>query len=193
MKNKKDNLPIRIFKTSDEWEKWLDKNHGSATGIWLQLYKKVSGKPSINHKEALEVALCYGWIDGVANKFDETSYLQRFTPRRPKSIWSKKNIENVNRLIAAGKMKPAGVKEIESAKADGRWDAAYDSPANMEIPKDFLKELSKNAKAKKIFQTLNRTNIFSITWRLQTAKKPETREKRMKAILEMLSKGRKFH
>jgi uncharacterized protein YdeI (YjbR/CyaY-like superfamily) len=193
MKNKKDDLLIQIFKTSDEWEKWLDKNYGSATGIWLRLYKKASGISFINHREALDVALCYGWIDGQANKYDEKSYLQRFTPRRPKSIWSKKNIENVNRLIAADKMKPAGLKEVELAKADGRWKAAYDSPANMEIPKDFLKELSKNPKAKKFFQTLNKTNTYSITWRLQTAKKQETREKRMKVILEMLSKGQKFH
>ena len=193
MKQKKDNLPILFFKTAKEWEKWLNKNHSSEKEAWLQFYKKASGVPSLNHPKALEVALCYGWIDAVANKYDEESYLQRFTPRRPKSIWSKKNIENVTRLIAEGKMKPAGLKEIEAAKADGRWEAAYDSPANMEMPKYFLKELAKNPKAEKFFQTLNKTNRFSIGWRLQTAKKPETREKRMKAIIEMLSKGQKFH
>jgi len=159
----------------------------------LRFYKKASGVPSLNHPKSLDVALCYGWIDGIANKYDEESYLQRFSPRRPKSIWSKKNIENVTRLIAARKMKPAGLKEIEAAKADGRWEAAYDSPANMKVPEDFLKELAKNPKAEIFFQTLNKTNTFSITWRLQTAKKPETREKRMKVILEMLSKGQKFH
>lgn len=193
MKHEKDNLSILFFKTPKEWEKWLNKNHSAEKGAWLRFYKKASGVPSLNHPMALEVALCYGWIDGVANKYDEESYLQRFTPRRPKSIWSKKNIENVTRLIATRKMKPAGLKEIEAAKADGRWEAAYDSPANMEVPKDFLKELAKNPKAKEFFQTLNKTNTFSITWRLQTAKKPETREKRMKTIIEMLSKGQKFH
>lgn len=193
MKHKKDNLPILFFKTAKEWKDWMDKNHVSAKGVWLRFYKKASGVPSLDHPGSLDVALCYGWIDGMANKYDEESYLQRFSPRPPKSIWSKKNIENVTRLIAAKKMKPSGMKEIEAAKADGRWEAAYDSPANMEIPKDFLKELAKNPKAKDFFQTLNKTNLFSIGWRLQTAKKTETREKRMKAIIEMLSKGQKFH
>jgi uncharacterized protein YdeI (YjbR/CyaY-like superfamily) len=193
MKHKKDNLPIFFFKTVKEWKEWLDKNHTSAKGIWLRFYKKASGVPSLDHSKSLDTALCYGWIDGQADKYDDESYLQRFSPRRPKSIWSKKNIVNVTRLIAAKKMKPAGLKEIEAAKADGRWDAAYDSPANMEIPKDFLNELAKNAKAKEFFKTLNKTNTFSIGWRLQTAKKPETREKRIKAIVEMLAKGQKFH
>lgn len=193
MKNEKDNSPILFFKTPAEWEKWLVKNWDTSKAVWLQLYKKDSGILSINHAEALEVCLCYGWIDGIANKYDERSYLQRFSPRRPKSLWSKKNIENVTRLIASGKMKPGGLMEIEAAKADGRWNAAYDSPSNMEIPKDFLEELSKNKKAKDFFRTLNKTNTYAITWRLQTAKKTETREKRMKIIIEMLSKEEKFH
>ncbi len=193
MKSEKDNLPIMVFKTAQEWEKWMAKNYASSKGIWLQFYKKASGVPSVKYPEAVEVSLCYGWIDGQANKYDENSYLQRFTPRRPKSIWAKKNIERVTRLIASGRMKPSGLKEIEAAKADGRWEMAYDSPATMEIPNDFLKELSKNQKAKTFFGTLNKTNIYSITWRLQTAKKPETKQKRMKAIIEMLAKGQKFH
>jgi len=193
MKSEKDNLPILIFKTANEWQKWMAKNYASSKGVWLRFYKKASGIPSLTYPEAVEVSLCYGWIDGQANKYDENSYLQRFTPRRPKSIWAKKNIERVTRLIASGKMKPSGLKEIEAAKADGRWEMAYDSPATMEIPNDFLKELSKNPKAKTFFGTLNKTNIYSITWRLQTAKKPETRQKRMKAIIEMLSKKQKFH
>ena len=193
MTSKKDNLPILIFKTAKEWEKWLDKNYSSSKGVWLRFYKKASGVTSISYPESVEVSLCYGWIDGQANKYDENSYSQRFTPRRPKSIWAKKNIERVTRLIASGKMKPAGLKEIEAAKADGRWEMAYDSPATMEIPDDFLEALSKNQKAKFFFATLNKTNRYSIAWRLQTAKKPETREKRMNAILEMLSKKQKFH
>jgi uncharacterized protein YdeI (YjbR/CyaY-like superfamily) len=193
MKHKKDDLPIFFFETSKEWKDWLHKNHASAKGVWLRFYKKASGVPSLDHAKTLEVALCYGWIDGQANSYDEQSYLQRYSPRRPKSLWSKKNIDNVTRLVAEGKMKPAGMKEIEAAKADGRWEAAYDSPKNMQIPEDFLKLLAKNPKAKKFYQTLNKTNLFSIGWRLQTAKKPETREKRMKVIIEMLAKGEKFH
>ena len=193
MKSEKDNLPILVFKTAKEWEKWVAKNYASSKGVWLRFYKKASGIPSVTYPEAVEVSLCYGWIDGQVIKYDENSYLQRFTPRRPKSIWAKKNIERVTSLIASGKMKPSGLKEIEAAKADGRWEMAYDSPASMEIPNDFLKELSKNPKAKKFFGTLNKTNLYSITWRLQTAKKQETREKRMKAIIEMLSKKQKFH
>lgn len=193
MENKKEELPILIFKTAKELEQWLRKNYASSNGIWLRIYKKASGIPTITYPEAVNAALCYGWIDGVANKYDDTSYLQRFTPRRSKSIWSKLNVERANQLIDSGKMKPGGLKEIETAKADGRWASAYDSPSNIEIPKDFLQALSKNPKAKKFFETLNKTNTYSIAWRLQTAKKPETREKRMKLILEMLSKGQKFH
>ena len=129
----------------------------------------------------------------MANKYDDLSYLQKFTPRRKRSIWSKRNIEHVERLISEGRMQPAGLRQIEAAKADGRWDQAYDSPANMEVPADFLEELSKDPAAKAFFDTLNKTNLYAIGWRLQTAKKPETRAKRMKAILEMLSKGEKFH
>lgn len=193
MENKKEDLPILIFKVAKEWEQWLRKNYASSNGIWLRIYKKASGIPTITYPEAVNAALCYGWIDGVANKYDDESYLQRFTPRRSKSIWSKINVERANQLINSGKMKPGGLKEIEAAKADGRWASAYDSPANIEIPKDFLQALSKKPKAKKFFETLNKTNTYSIAWRLQTAKKPETREKRMKLILEMLSKGQKFH
>lgn len=193
MENKKYDVPILIFKAAKEFEHWLNKNYASSNGIWLRIYKKASGIPTMTYPEAVTAALCYGWIDGVANKYDEVSYLRRFTPRRSRSIWSKLNIERATQLINSGKMKPGGLKEIEAAKADGRWAAAYDSPANIEIPKDFLEALSKKPKAKKFFETLNKTNKYSITWRLQTAKKPETREKRMKLILEMLSKGQKPH
>ncbi len=193
MENKKEELPILIFKAAKEFEQWLYKNYASSNGIWLRIYKKSSGTPTITYTEAVTAALCYGWIDGVANKYDDASYLQRFTPRRSKSIWSKLNVERANQLINSGKMKPGGLKEIEAAKADGRWAAAYDSPASIEIPKDFLQALSKKPRAKKFFETLNKTNTYSIAWRLQTAKKPETREKRMKMIVEMLSKEQKFH
>jgi uncharacterized protein YdeI (YjbR/CyaY-like superfamily) len=186
-------LPIITFASQEEWRQWLDQNHQDEKGLWIKIYKKATGKPTVTHESALEVALCYGWIDGQSKSLDEESYLQKFTPRRPKSIWSKINIGHIERLMKEGKMKPAGIAQVESAKADGRWDQAYDSPKNMKIPDDFLKELHKNKKAKDFFETLNKTNTYAIAWRLQTAKKPETREKRMKQILEMLTKGERFH
>jgi uncharacterized protein YdeI (YjbR/CyaY-like superfamily) len=188
-----DELPVISFISVRQWERWLSSNHADTKGIWLQFYKKNAGVKSITHAEALDAALCYGWIDGQLKKSDEESWLQKFTPRRPKSIWSKKNREHVERLEKEGRMKPAGLEEVEQAKADGRWDKAYDSSKNMEIPEDFLKQLSKNRKASAFFDTLNKANKYAVVWRLQTAKKPETREKRMKAILEMLSKREKFH
>lgn len=186
-------LPIQFFPSPKGWETWLSKHHEASKGVWLRFYKKASGKKSLTYAEALDVALCYGWIDGQSKKADEESWLQKFTPRRPKSIWSKRNREYIERLQKAGRMKPAGLQEVEKAKADGRWDQAYDSPANMEMPEDFLQKLSKDKSAQAFFNTLNKTNKYAIGWRLQTAKKPETREKRMKNILEMLSRGEKFH
>ena len=155
--------------------------------------KKATGKPSVNYGAALDEALCYGWIDGQKNKYDNESYLQKFTPRRPRSIWSKRNIEHIERLEKEGKMRSAGRKAVEAAKSDGRWERAYDSPKNMEVPEDFIAELSKNKKALAFFESLNKTNRFAIAWRLQTAKKPETRERRKKVMLEMMERGEKFH
>ena len=186
-------LPIISFNSQKEWTNWLDKNHAKSSGLWLRLFKKDSDVASVTYAEALDEALCYGWIDGQLDKYDEKSWLRKFSPRRPKSIWSKRNIEHVNRLTAAGKMKPAGLKEVEAAKADGRWGRAYDSPSAMQVPADFLKALSRDKKAQTFFETLNKANTYAIAWRLQTAKKPETREKRMKAILEMLKRGEKLH
>lgn len=148
---------------------------------------------SVTPAEALDVALCYGWIDGQRDKFDESYYLNKYTPRRPRSLWSKRNREIVEGLDKENRMKAAGIKEVEAAKADGRWEKAYDSPANMKVPGDFLKALSTNKKAEAFFKTLNKTNQYAIAWRLQTAKKPETRERRMKKILEMMENGEKFH
>jgi uncharacterized protein YdeI (YjbR/CyaY-like superfamily) len=186
-------LPILAFASAKEWRKWLSTNHAKSSGIWLRYFKKDSGEKSITYAEAVEEALCYGWIDGQSNKYDADSYIQRFTPRRPTSIWSKINTERVERLIAEGKMKKAGMEQVELAKADGRWQKAYDSPKNMTMPEDFLQQLSKNKKAKAFFDGLNKTNQYAIAWRLQTAKKPETREKRLKEILAMMKEGKKFH
>jgi uncharacterized protein YdeI (YjbR/CyaY-like superfamily) len=190
---KKVDLPIIAFKSQKDWANWLAKNHAKSGGIWLRLFKKDSGVASVTYAEALDEALCHGWIDGQLDKYDEKSWLRKFTPRRPKSVWSKRNIEYVNLLMDAGKMKPAGLKEVEAAKADGRWGRAYDSPSAMQVPDDFLKELSRDKKAKAFFETLNKANTYAIAWRLQTAKKPETRARRMQAILAMLKKGENFH
>lgn len=186
-------LPTIGFKTAQSFETWLKKHHDSSNGLWLKIFKKNSGIKTISYAEALDVALCYGWIDGQKNAYDEQAYLQKFCPRREKSIWSKINIGHVERLISEDRMRPPGLKAVEKAKADGRWENAYDSPSKMTIPEDFLKELSKNNKAEKFFKSLNKTNLFSIGFRLQTAKKQETREKRMKEIIEKLAKGEKFH
>lgn len=185
-------IPIIAFETAETFETWLVDNQDDSNGLWLKIFKKDSGIKTINYAEALDVALCYGWIDGQKKAFDEQAWLQRFCPRRAKSIWSKINIGHVERLINAGRMRPAGLKAIEKAKADGTWERAYDSQSNITIPEDFLKELSKNKKAEAFFMGLNKTNLFSIGFRLQTAKKQETREKRMKEIIEMLAKGEKF-
>ncbi len=189
----KTDTPIISFTTSKQWERWLSKNHARSNGIWLHYYKKDSGVKSVKSAEAIDEALCYGWIDGQAKKYDEKSWLNKFTPRRKASLWSKRNRENVERLISSGKMTDAGLKEVEAAKSDGRWDRAYDSPSTMQVPEDFLKELSNNKKVKKFFDTLNKANLYAITWRLQTAKKQETRDRWKKKILEMLKNEVKFH
>jgi uncharacterized protein YdeI (YjbR/CyaY-like superfamily) len=186
-------IPIISFASDKEWESWLIKNQASSNGLWLKIFKKDSGNKTITYAEAIDVALCYGWIDGQKMSNDEQSWLQKFTPRRAKSIWSKINTEHVERLAREGKMKPAGIKAVEEAKADGRWEKAYSSGSKMTIPEDFLKELSKNKKAEAFFKTLNKTNLYSIGFRLQTAKTEETRQKRMKIILDMMNKGEKFH
>jgi uncharacterized protein YdeI (YjbR/CyaY-like superfamily) len=190
---KSTDAPILPFESAKAWEAWIAKNHSSSQGVWLQIFKKDSGKRTVTYDEALDVALCYGWIDGQKKSYDKESFLQKFTPRRPKSIWSKRNQEHVARLIKSKRMKPAGLKAIAAAKKDDRWGRAYDSPKNMMIPEDFLKDLSKSKKAKEFFGTLNKANLYAIAWRLQTAKKPETREKRKQALLAMLARGEKLH
>lgn len=186
-------LSILFFEKPEEWESWLEKHHQDRSGVWLKFAKKDSGIASINYAQALQAALCYGWIDGQAKSLDDMYYLQKFTPRRPKSIWSKRNIGFVDELTKAGKMKPSGLAEVEAAKADGRWEQAYDSPSNMTIPEDFQAELDKNPKAKAFYDTLNKTNTYAILWRVQTAKKPETRAARIQKLIAMLNEERKIH
>jgi len=185
-------LPIFSFDSQDEFAEWMEKNY-ETPGVWIKFFKKNSGIKSITYDEALDVALCYGWIDSQSRSLDEKSYLQKFTPRRSKSIWSKINTGHIERLIKEGKMRPAGLKAVEDAKKDGRWINAYDSPANISLPEEFIKLLTENKKAKAFFDTLNKTNTYAIAWRIQTAKKPETKIRRMEKILEMLENGEKFH
>jgi uncharacterized protein YdeI (YjbR/CyaY-like superfamily) len=181
------------FASSAELREWLEAHHGVYQGIWLRIFKKVSGEKSVNYAEALDQALCYGWIDGQKMPCDAKSWLQRLTPRRPRSAWSKINTQHVKRLTKAGSMAPSGLKVVETAKADGTWSAAYGSFRDAKPPPDFLKELAANKRAKAVFATLNKTNLFSIVYRLETARNPELRARRMKMILEMLENGKVFH
>ncbi len=186
-------LPIQAFASARAWETWLKRHHRTAPGLWLRFYKKASGRPTVRYAEALDVALCYGWIDGQLAKGDAGSYLHRFTPRRPRSGWSKRNTEHVARLTAAGKMRPAGRGQVAAAQADGRWEAAYDSPRDALPPPDFLKAVARSRKAKAFFATLSRRNVYAILYRLQTARKAETRARRIEAIVGMLAEGKTFH
>ena len=185
--------PVLLFKTSVAWEQWLSENHDKFHAIWIKFAKKNSGVVSITYDEAVEVGLCFGWIDGLLNKFDETFYVVRFTPRKVKSVWSKRNQEIVVRLIAEKKMHKSGLQVIDRAKANGSWHNSYDSSKKMQMPQDFLLELAKYKKAESFFKTLNRANTYAIAWRLQTAGNPQTRNKRMETILTMLKKGEKLH
>jgi uncharacterized protein YdeI (YjbR/CyaY-like superfamily) len=189
----KPDYEVAPFKDSKQWRQWLIDHHADTNGVWVRLYKKASGVESVTIAEALDHALCFGWIDGQRNSYDELSYLQKFTPRRKKSLWSKRNIEYIARLTEAGLMTPAGLKEVQSAKDDGRWEAAYDKPSEMVMPADFLKELAKNKKAKAFFETLNKTNTYAIAWRLQTAKTEETRKRRQDKIIATLEAEQKIH
>jgi len=185
-------LPVKSFKDAAAFEKWLEKNT-SAAGLWLKIAKKGSGIASITYAEALDVALCHGWIDGQKNAFDDEFFLQRFTPRRARSLWSKNNIAHVERLVAAGRMRAAGLREVEAAKADGRWDAAYHGAAKMEVPPELAAALAKNRKAKAFFDELDKTNRYAFCWRVQSALKPETKAVRVEKLVAMLARGEKIH
>lgn len=182
-------LPTLTFESKKKFADWLAKNHDKSAGVWLKLAKKGTGIPSVTYAEALDVALCYGWIDGQRNSFDDQYFLQKYTPRRPKSIWSKINVGHVERLVASGEMKPSGLKAIEAAKHDGRWDAAYDGQKNMSVPEDFQSALERNKKAKVFFETLTGSRRYAFLFRITTAKKAETREKRIRQFVEMLERG----
>jgi uncharacterized protein YdeI (YjbR/CyaY-like superfamily) len=182
-------FPIKPFPSKTKWAEWLAKQHDKSAGVWLKLAKKDSGIPSVTYEEALDVALCYGWIDGQKKSFDDKYWLQKFTPRGPKSIWSKINTEKAERLIAAGEMQLAGLKAVEDAKKDGRWEAAYASQKNITVPEDFQAALEKNKKAKASFAKLKSSERYSVLFRIHNAKKPETRARRIQQFVEMLERG----
>lgn len=186
-------LEIRQFASQKEWEKWLDKNHGKPGGVWLKFAKKDSGETTVNYAQAMDMALCYGWIDSQTKKFDDKFYLQKFTPRRAKSVWSKINVDKVGALIKEGRMKPSGLAQVEAAKADSRWAAAYAGQATAAMPEDFKKALAKNKKAAEFFESLSKANKYAFTWRLHHVKRPETRTKNIKKYVDMLADGQKFH
>jgi uncharacterized protein YdeI (YjbR/CyaY-like superfamily) len=186
-------LPMLLFPTQADWEAWLDAHHAEAAGVWLQIAKKGQGVTSASYAEALEVALCYGWIDGQKQRFDERFYLQRFTPRRARSIWSKVNVAKATQLIEAGRMQPAGLAEVERAKADGRWQAAYAPQSSAAVPEELQTLLDAHPQAKAFFEQLNSTNRYAFCFRVQTAKKPETRRARAQKFVAMMEAGELFY
>lgn len=186
-------LPILTFATQQEWEAWLEGHHADAAGLWLKIAKKGAKVPTLTYAAAVESGLCFGWIDSQKASLDDQCSLQRFTPRRAKSIWSRVNREKAEALIAAGRMRPAGLQQVEAAKDDGRWDAAYDSPSAMTIPEDFQRELDAHPDACAFFNTLDRANRYAILYRLQEARRPETRARRLDKFVGMLREGRRIH
>ena len=183
---------IRAFKSEAAFETWLRANHARETEIWLRIYKKGAGKPTVTNAEALDVALCWGWIDGIRKRFDEESFLQRFTPRRARSIWSQVNRDNTARLTAAGRMKPPGQRQIDAAKADGRWDAAYApirAATEATIPGDLRAAIEADPLARKTFQMLGRQNLFALAFRTNNMKTPAGRARKIASLVAMLTRG----
>ena len=185
-------LPVRHFRNAAAWEAWLATHHASA-GIWLKIAKKDAGIASVTYAEALDVALWHGWIDGLKKSMDAQFFLHRFTPRKPKSLWSKINTAKAEALVAAGRMREGGLHEIEAAKADGRWETAYHGASKMEVPPELAAALAKSRKAKAFFDTLDKANRYAFCWRVHTAVKPETRRARVEKFIAMLARGEKIH
>jgi uncharacterized protein YdeI (YjbR/CyaY-like superfamily) len=186
-------LPVRRFASRAAWEKWLAANHERSPGVWLELPKKGSERASVTRADALEVALCYGWIDSQVNSVDEVRYRQRFTPRRARSKWSKINCAAMERLNAVGRLAPAAIREMEAAKRDGRWEAAYASPKAMVVPPDLKTRLAKSPRARRAFEKLDSRNRYAILYRLHDAKRPVTRQRRLEQFVAMLETGRTIH
>jgi len=188
-----DDKPILDFRNKRAWATWLKKNHDKSSGAWIRLAKKGVELKTVSRDETLDVALCYGWIDGQAKSEGDATWLQKFTPRGKRSIWSKRNREKVQALIENGEMQPSGLAEVERAQKDGRWEAAYDSPSKITVPDDLKKLLDKNRKARSFFETLDSRNRYAILFRIHTAKKVETRTKRIKQFIEMLERKEKIY
>jgi uncharacterized protein YdeI (YjbR/CyaY-like superfamily) len=193
MATAKPEYPILLFPDDAAWESWLAEHHASAPGVWLRFAKKGGALSSVNYKEALDVALCWGWIDGQVKKHDDDSYLQKFTPRGKKSLWSKVNVGKVERLVATGRMRAPGQAAVDAAKADGRWNRAYDSSSTATVPDDLAKALAKSRKAEQFFATLDKANRYAVIWRVQTASTPVLRTKRITELVAMLARGEKIH
>ena len=180
---------IREFRTQSAFETWLRSNHDTEDEIWLKIHKKGSGLPTVTASEALDVALCWGWIDGIRKSFDDKSFLQRYTPRRPKSIWSQINREHIERLTADGRMTPHGQKQVDAARADGRWEAAYGGRSRMEFPADLLAAINAEPKASKMLARLNATNRYALAFRTNNMKTPAGRERKIRTFVDMLKRG----
>ena len=183
------NKPHQTFETPEQLHAWLQANHSSEIGLWVRIFKKATGQPSVTWDDCVVAAIAWGWIDGIRKSLDDTSFLQRLTPRRARSNWSQKNVQHAERLIAQGRMQSAGLVHVEAARSDGRWAAAYAGSATMEMPEDFLAALQQNPVAHAFYATLKRQSLFTIYHRLQSAKRAETREKRMMALLAKLGRG----
>lgn len=181
------------FKDAKAFEAWLTKHHASSDGLWLQIAKRGADTPSVTYPEAVEVALCWGWIDGQKKALDDQYFLQRFTPRRPRSVWSKINIDKATALIEAGRMQAPGLAQVEAAQADGRWARAYDGARTAAVPADFLAALDAAPEAKAYFATIDAANRYAVLWRIQTAVKPETRARRIARLVDMLGRGETIH
>jgi uncharacterized protein YdeI (YjbR/CyaY-like superfamily) len=188
-----DPLPVMAFESTEAWDAWLTAYHADSPGLWLKIAKKGSVGRSISYSDALDVALCHGWIDGQKGRHDDDYWLQRFTPRKPGSNWSKINTERAAALIASGRMRPAGLGEVERAQADGRWEQAYESPSRVTVPEDLARALAANERARAFFATLDSANRYAILYRIGTAKRPETRAKRIDTFVTMLSEHKKIH
>jgi uncharacterized protein YdeI (YjbR/CyaY-like superfamily) len=190
---KADALETLPFETPDAWEAWLDTHHADSPGVWLKLAKAGAGVPSVTYAQALDVALCFGWIDGQKAAHDERFWLQKFTPRRARSGWSRVNREKALALIAAGRMRPAGLRQVELARADGRWDAAYAGQRTIEVPPDLASALDAHPAAREFYRTLNSVNRYAILYRIETARKPETRAARIQQLVAMLERREMLH
>ena len=188
-----DSLPVVSFEDTDAWDAWLTAHAAGSPGLWLKIAKKGSAGRSISYSDALDVALCHGWIDGQKGRLDDEYWLQRFTPRKPGSKWSKINTERAAALIESGRMRPAGLHQVERAQADGRWEQAYESQSRVTVPEDLARALAANQRARAFFATLDSTNRYAILYRVGTARRPETRAKRIDTFVAMLSEHKKIY